>query len=489
MLNCTNFHLPKPDKLIEVLEMSPGNLSILLESNDPNSNGMLRVETKEKEPEEWNNGLPDLEAMFEFDMFSPDMDKKGVTVKTQTIDNYTAYVAYSIENEYLPFVKLTAIIDLDETHYLYFNYYGKHYGDEQNSRLAYVQEMLKTLRIQDNHAETIQLIADNREQSLKDRILHHQKNYTTAEEQTKDPFHARHNPIIWDEFQEKVENHEVLSQYAEGIFTNARLAIGFSPTEEDDYSQIGNTRFGGLPDLPPNFTWPSIFTGEPGEYRVNEKAGKLCEFIAQINLYEFSGMSDYLPRKGMLYFFVDNHFWERALVFYYDGDVKNLISAKDLGIDPAKDCYRFSEDPSYGIIPPKPARVTIIPHVSVLNPLDEEDEICEYPPAICKNLELDRELDPYETVNEFNEELAGYPNEELHAINADVYTDYFSPYIYTADLLGGAPHDYMVLLRVAPDENVSKFDFRAYSPIHFVIHKEKLKNLDFSEVYYGYQET
>jgi len=56
MLNCTNFSLPKPDKLLEVLEVSPGNLSILLESNDPQSNGMLRIETKEKEPEEWNNG-------------------------------------------------------------------------------------------------------------------------------------------------------------------------------------------------------------------------------------------------------------------------------------------------------------------------------------------------------------------------------------------------------------------------------------------------
>jgi len=286
-----------------------------------------------------------------------------------------------------------------------------------------------------------------------------------------------------------VENHEILSQYAEGIFTNARLAIGFLPSSEDDYSEKGNTRFGGLPDLPPNFTWPSIYVEPPYHNAVNKKAGQLCEFIAQINLYEFRGMSDYLPRKGMLYFFLDNHFWERALVFYYDGDIEALISAKDLGIDPAKDCYRFSEDPDYGIIPPNPARVAIFPHVSILNPLDEEDEICEYPPAICKDLKLDREIEPYDAVNGFNEELAGYPNEELHAINADVYADYFSPYIYASDNFGGSPQDYVVLLRVAPNENISKFDFRAYAPIHFVIHKEKLKNLDFSEVYYGYQET
>jgi len=222
---------------------------------------MLRIETKEKEPEEWNNGQPDLAAMFEFDMFSPDMEQYCVTTETKNTGNHKAYVTYSIENEYQPFVKLTAIIDLDKNYYLYFNYYGTHYGDEQNSRLAYIQDILKTLQIQDNHAETTQLIADNREQSLKDRFLYHQKNHTTAEEQAKYPFHARHNPVIWAEFQEQVENHEVLSQYADGIFTNARLSIGFLPTEIDDYSEIGNTRFGGIPDLPKNLTWPSIYTG------------------------------------------------------------------------------------------------------------------------------------------------------------------------------------------------------------------------------------
>jgi len=489
MLYCTNFRLPNPDKLIEVTEMSPGNLMILLESNDPKSNGMLRIETKEKEPEEWDNGLPDLETLFAFDMFSPNMDKKGVITETQTIDNYTVYVAYSIEDEYLPFVKLTAIINLDKTYYLYFNYYGTHYGDEQTSQLSYIQQILKTLQIQDKHAEAIQQIADNRERSLEDRILYHQKNYTRPDQQAKDPFHARYYPEIFAKFQEKVENHEILGEYTDGIYTNARLSIGFRPTEEDDYSKKGNTRFGGMPDLPPNFVWPSIFTGEPGEYRVNEKAGELCEFIAQINCSEFREMHDYFPKHGILYFFVEDHFETKAQVFYYDGDPNELISAKDLGINPAKDCYKFSEDEEYQIFPPKPAKVEIFPRVSILNPLDEEDEICEYPPAICKDLELDRELDPYETVNEFNEELSGYSNEELHAINADVYADYFSPYIYASDSYGGSPQNYAVLLRVAPDPNVSKFDFRAESPIHFVIHKEKLKNLDFSEVYYGYQET
>jgi len=105
--------------------------------------------------------------MFEFDMFSPDIEQYRVTTETKNIGNHKAY---SIENEYQPFVKLTAIIDLDKNYYLYFNYYGSHYGDEQNSRLAYVQDILKMLQIQDNHTETMQLIADNREQSLKDRL-------------------------------------------------------------------------------------------------------------------------------------------------------------------------------------------------------------------------------------------------------------------------------------------------------------------------------
>jgi len=483
-----NFCLPKPDKLIEILDVSPGNLITLFESNDPHSNGMLRIEMKEKEEEEWLHGNPNLKIIFEFDMFSPDIEKKMFTTETQTIDRHNAYVAYSVEDE-RRLVKFTAIIDLDKTFYLYFNYYGRHYGDEQNNRIDYIQYILKTLQIKGNHQETAQQIIENKEQSIKERIRYHQKHYTTPQEQKKDIFHARYYPKVFIELQKKVEKNKVLCQYADGIYTNARLSIGFLPIQEDNYSNKGNTRFGGLPDFPLHFVWPSIYTDG---YSVNEKAGKLCEFIAQINCAELKGLCDYFPERGMLYFFIDDHFWQQAHILYYDGSIEDIIAAKDLKIDLRKDVYTFSQNENYGIVPPKPAMVNIFPHVSILNSMDEEDEICEYPPAICKDIKRDQELNPYDAVDEFNEKMAKYPSEKLHAINADVYSDYFSPYIYASDSYDGdnrKPHDYVVLLRVAPDPTISNFNFRAESPIHFVIHKEKLKNCDFSQVYYGYQET
>jgi len=510
MIDCAAFGLPAPEKLVHVVQKRPGSLTCLLESNDPHSNGMLRIWMEEKD-QNWNGGRPDLREMFAFDMFSPDMDEEDgeeVTVETQTLDGHAAYTAFSLPDEHLPFLKFTSLIDLDETYCLVFNYYGTHYEEERASRLEEVKKMLKSLHIGGNFAETAHLAEEERDREAEERIRQHQKNYTSAEEQAKDPFHARHYPEIFAEFEEKVKKHEVLSQYADGIYSNARLAIGLLPIEEDDYAQKGNTRFGGLPDLPPGVAWPSIYTGEPGDYRVDEKAGKLCEFIAQVNFSDMRGMCGYLPERGILYFFIDGHFEERAHLFYYDGDPKDLTAAKDLGIDPERDVYTFAslrDDYAaydeegleyYEQKPPKPAKVRVFPHVSILNSMDEEDEICEYPPAIRKNLAIDREMNPYDAVDDFNDQLAGYTDATLHAINANVYANHFSPYVYASDhsedeeaAEDPRPQDYVVLLRVAPDERISNFDHRADSPIHFVIHKEKLRKLDFSAIYYGYLET
>lgn len=67
---------------------------------------------------------------------------------------------------------------------------------------------------------------------------------------------------------------------------------------KEDYSKVGNSRLGGVPDLPSNFKYPIVI--ENGQI-------KHYVFIAQINLTEIpSNSENILPNNGMLYFFIHN---------------------------------------------------------------------------------------------------------------------------------------------------------------------------------------
>jgi hypothetical protein len=91
-----------------------------------------------------------------------------------------------------------------------------------------------------------------------------------------------------------------------------------------DRLPIGASRFGGVPDLPPDIAWP-------------ESKGKKLPFLAQINLAELRVFHDRaLPSDGWLYAFgrFDNeHDDQPVVVFHHQGDVKNLARA----VRPGKD--------------------------------------------------------------------------------------------------------------------------------------------------------
>src|SRR5215208_6088067 len=88
-----------------------------------------------------------------------------------------------------------------------------------------------------------------------------------------------------------------LEGVADEIHNNAAECHALIATGEDDYSSIGNTRFGGDPDLPKGVEWPTA----PGARR-----GKYPNFIAQINFGEIPRLpnEDVLPTAGLLYIFV-----------------------------------------------------------------------------------------------------------------------------------------------------------------------------------------
>lgn len=114
-----------------------------------------------------------------------------------------------------------------------------------------------------------------------------------------------------------------LSQRKEGLLNTAKPSIRLEPVikedeEEEETYMVGESKFGGLPDLPANLEWPTN-----GEEHLS--------FIAQINFGDLvcKDKKCQLPTHGMLYFFydIDRQPWGYApeekrgwRVLYYDGD-------------------------------------------------------------------------------------------------------------------------------------------------------------------------
>lgn len=80
---------------------------------------------------------------------------------------------------------------------------------------------------------------------------------------------------------------------------------------QEDYSTLGNSRIGGLPDLPKLWNYPIY------------KNNKFPRFIAQINFDEFEHTNNLLPKSGIMYFFegsTDNN----EIVILYTTEKANL---------------------------------------------------------------------------------------------------------------------------------------------------------------------
>jgi len=526
-LDTTFFSLPRPGHLLKD-EKSPNG--VVLHFEHSGFKGTIKIHTHVLSPgqdtyddhenpgSDWHylrqnhpraHKNDDFEEFFRHCIMFPndEYDAENIPVQTGDIEDHLTIGAYQMTPE--GNFRYVIAIDLDPYHYITFvSAYEKIDGeispDENGHPPAHEQQALTevynyllviinslhvkadavrkdSLGIDENFAE--------KEQTIDRRMQLHASRYTTAEEQAADPFHARHYPDLFKHLQDTLAKHPDLLPYEQGILSNARLTIGFKANALDDYSEKGNTRFFGLPDLPPNVEYPKV------DPKSKENKGNFWKFIAQINFSELKGMCEYLPERGIAYFFIESQYDElshvegnrfqkslyRHKVFYYDGDPGDLISAKELDIKPE---YIHDVDAGYehedGA---QPARAEIFPCVCVMNYEDlEYDEngnelYPNYPPLI-----MDEEQ--YVPIRQFNYALLEGKGYFHGAINGSVQDLYHgSPYTQAANTLGGNPEDYVLLLQVEGNSEYSGYGFGDADTLYFVIHKEKLKNLDFSQVY------
>jgi hypothetical protein len=101
----------------------------------------------------------------------------------------------------------------------------------------------------------------------------------------------------------------------------AQPTILVTTSKPDAYRRRGNSRFGGVPDLPPNLEWPT-----------SKRGGQLI-FLAQINLKDLPpGNNHPLPARGILYFFLgdDEPAWhiENQVLYFAGGPAQLKRSAE-----------------------------------------------------------------------------------------------------------------------------------------------------------------
>lgn len=90
-----------------------------------------------------------------------------------------------------------------------------------------------------------------------------------------------------------IAKHE-LSVVADEIVNQAKEFVPLYLGKKENYRTLGNSRYGGVPDLPSSITWPMA-------------EGRFLNFLMQINLAEVPKVrNNPLPKSGLLYFFLED---------------------------------------------------------------------------------------------------------------------------------------------------------------------------------------
>ena len=290
--------------------------------------------------------------------------------------------------------------------------------------------------------------------------------------------------VPWDEDQFYVRSDSALAaatrgrldasewtDFADGIQFLLKRGVGLNESGKDDYTAIGNHRFGGMPDLPSSIPYPH-FTQSDDEKNL------AYEFIGQINCADIAPHQGYLPRSGMLYFFLTTlhdlyggSSTSAAKVIHFDSSTEKLVSGKDLQI-PADKYYEMVDDAHEALC------VTAAPMVSMpeFYGARQNEHLFRGPATALK--EAQDELEGLDEDPGLREVCGGEIPD--FAINAYVFTQHEDPEHQVSLRQKGNPEDWVVLLMVGSS---GSFMWGDAGTLSYVIHKSDLAQGDFSNVH------
>lgn len=236
---------------------------------------------------------------------------------------------------------------------------------------------------------------------------------------------------------------------------------------------LGRSKTGGAPHLPADMAHPM------------DRNGLLSVFLAQIDLAEIAHLQSWLPRRGMLYFFVDDTQYaedptvlyidrarEDLAVYAYDASTRWRDSDLDIDTLPAEYALRFSGGVSV------PNFYNIAGHAAARHP--QWGELLDAEPASAADrMRIERFCDATIELEDTLKDRALKPKTRAHSINAQVFTQHESPQEQAAAAMGGFAHEWMTLLCL---ESVGDFCFWDAGTLTFSVHKRDLAIADFDRV-------
>ncbi len=339
------------------------------------------------------------------------------------------------------------------------------------------QPFLNRLKIEDNPLESLPEefnTIEKVELSMADKKRLLDFEYKGADGKGTTPwddtvFWSQNDPELLPEIKRVVAENK-LEEHAKGLQSLVKKSIGFAHDGEEKYNQLGNHRFGGMPDLPETIPYPRF-----GENWRDDKDDYTYEFIGQINCSEIADLQAYLPRTGMLFFFLE------TIHNIYGGNnnpVKVIYCENTDKLSSGKR-FQFSEEdysemygPEYTPYKVKATKMNSAPsfYASYVNThlfLGEAKKLRE-DEALLEDL-YDRFEEPLNEKNPFE-----------YAVNAYGFAQHEHPELQASLKKKGNPEDWMVLLTVTSSGDMQWGDA---GDLFFVIHKSDLAKRDFSNVF------
>ncbi|MGF6847408.1 uncharacterized protein YwqG [Chitinophaga sp. W3I9] len=268
---------------------------------------------------------------------------------------------------------------------------------------------------------------------------------------------------------DEILQKEGLLQQREALRALVKKTISFKYSGEEDYAATGNHRFGGMPDLPADVDYPVYHDDYRKEYYK-------YEFIAQVNCEALAPLQEYLPEKGMLFFFLetmhnlgarDGHLPCKVL---YVADNSTLQSGKRFSFG-EQDFYELTD----GQYAPYKADATVKNSVPGFYSWHVNQYLFR---GISKSLLQDEAL--LSNLYDIFEEPVNRLLESDHEMNNYGFTQHHSPELQAALACKGNPEDWTILLTV---KSRGDFSWGDAGDLFFVIHKSDLARKDFRRVY------
>ncbi len=279
-----------------------------------------------------------------------------------------------------------------------------------------------------------------------------------------------------------VEKHG-LGVMAGEIRVAAKPSIALVPTRKTDPSSLQFSRLGGLPQLPASLVWPT-------------HQGRALTFIAQIQLSELDGLESIpeCPRHGRLYFFCDVESvppsgWEAEEASRW----RVLFTADEA--EPLSEAPAPPELAPYELLHP----LSILTHRAITIPAPRSIELSRLPEMDSDVWEQYMALMNDLSVGSPRHQLFGHPDAIQGCMQRTaqfissgltlpdgVHSWYEHP--RAAELMPGA-HDWILLLQVDSDENLSDHYWGDAGALYYWIKRDDLINGRFANVWFFMQCT